>query len=165
MKRVNAIALAGILALAAVSPVAAATSSGTTPESLSIAATISMTVPTSVTYTQGKALNSSDITLTNLDTDNPNGLTVKLDVNAAGSGLINPASRSLANGPAVAGWTGPGTIATPFPNGGSSEQVDVAYYGSNNPSVHSFTFVSKVNASSWSPGTYTGSLHFVASTN
>jgi hypothetical protein len=155
-----------VLTLAFAAPVAATDSTGTTTESLSIAASISMVVPTSIAYIQGKALNTTNVAVTGLTTDNPAGLSVTVAVNTAGSNLIVPASRSLG---AVAGGGGGWILepqkAAPFPNGGEVERIDLAYAGAPVNSPASINFDSKVNASAYAPGSFTGSLNFKAATN
>lgn len=161
MKRIASLALAGILALTAVAPVAAAETGGTTSETLDIAATISMTVPASIAYTQGKALNTANVTLSNLSTDNPSGMSVSIKVNADGAGKIPVASRSFQDGPTAGTWVQTASTAVPS----STTEAGILYYSANNPSVTTVTFASKVNASAFAPGSYTGSLIFRAYTN
>lgn len=155
------------LALALVIPgsALAADSNGSTPESLDIAASISMTVPASVAYTQGKALNSTDVTVTGISTDNPTGLAVTLTVNDSGAGLITRSTRSLgAVSGGNGGWILEPAKASPFSDGGT-ERVDLATSTAPNASPVSITFASKVNASAYNPGSFTGSLNFRARTN
>lgn len=160
--RTRSIVLAAALALALPGSTLAASTSGSSPESLSVAATISMVVPASIAYT-GTGTQTAAVSISGLDTNNPTGLAVTATVNATGAGKITPASRSLSAVTVGSGWTG--SAANPAPWSTGSEAVTLATYPANAPAAKTISFTSSVNASAYAPGAFTGSMNFTAITN
>jgi len=163
MKRIASLALAGILAVASVTPVLATSTNGTTPDGLTIPATVSMTVPAGpLTYTSANSW-KVNVAITGLATNNQSGMNVKLTVNAAGTGLIAPANRQFKNATQT-GWSGSAGTDTTL-----GQVTDTASWTVGNtgqmPTSATLAFDSIVSTTGMAPGTYTGSLNFVASTN
>jgi hypothetical protein len=138
----------------------AVSASASTDESLTVATLITLTVPASVTYTGPVTDKTVTIAAIVTSTTNPTGLALSVSSNAAGSGLIDPATR-WADTPAVTGnltaWASPLALGS-FPGGGN-----IATSASSGSGTASSVF--HVNANAYAPGVYTGTLTFTATTN
>jgi len=151
------------VALALPASTFAASSSGTTTESFSIASTISLTVPASITYAGSAADEAADVALT-AASDNPSGMSVKVDVNVNGAGKIVDSTRSISSITVTGATAGIGTSSWPegYIVAGTPAQI---ISSTNAEPGFSATVPFHVDASGYVPGSYTGSLSFVASTN
>jgi hypothetical protein len=151
-----AAALALALSLALPASTLAATTGGSTTESLSIPSAISFTAPASVTYSGPKAQMSTTVNLT-AATDHGAGMTITMAVNADGAGKISRASRAADPVTNVSGGlagNGSATFNTPWLLAESSGPVVGG----------TVQFPLYVDASGYAGGDYTGTLDFVAAT-
>jgi hypothetical protein len=161
VKRIASILLAGILALSVAVPAFAA--GGTATENLTVPSTLTFTLDTtSITYQNVKGTNSATISMSNISTDAPTGLTVTMTPNADGTGLIPLSSRGAGSVTPSGGnldgaddGVGEGTMPTTW------TLIDT---GAHSISASGASFVNYVYAAGLVPGVYSGSLVFVAST-
>lgn len=144
-----------------------ATQSGNTSETLEVPYSISLTVPASIAYPGGKNLNSASVALTGISTDSAGGMTIKMKVNAGGAGKITPGSRQTGS----VSTTGTGLVgddgATPAEMGNATTDAGAWTLATASGPVSSgstATFMSRVDASAYAPGSYTGTLTFTATT-
>jgi hypothetical protein len=160
---------AGIAALALVLTIAPAamaeTTSSTVNESLSAAASISATLPASVTYTPnttaGAGFYIAPISATNVSTDHPAGLTVRLTASTltSASTTIPLTDRQFEHSGAAVGWT-----RTPVMYGTSS--ISNTEIATRTTPVSSATLNVDAQVRNVTvPGSYSGSLTFSFTTN
>lgn len=165
--RLRAVLGALFLSLTLAGPTLAVSTSGSTSETLTIASTISMTVPASVSYPGGKIVNTAPVSLSNIQTDNATGLTVLMTVNAAGSLKITPASRAMTGPVVTAGCQGSGAVtshAAGYFVDGTTTATVVGDSGPNgSPCTSAWT--ASVDATTYLAGAFTGTLSFTATTN
>jgi hypothetical protein len=164
-----AVILALALALALPTSALAATSTGTTTETIDNAATISMTVPATITYTlqSGTTWQSvSGLAISNLTSNNPTGYTVKAtfsDFTGTPSGTISVSNRGA---PFVSGGGGLGASScNGFTAGGVTTTSQLwTFVNISVPTTNGIcTFTPKVD--NVGIATYSGSMNFTAATN
>jgi hypothetical protein len=155
MRRLLAI-LSLTVALAVPSATLAATTSGTVSESLTASVSVAATIPTSATYTMAGSTASATINISGIDTALASNVTITVQPNAGGGGLIDYTKRSM-----TIAQTGGFTTTNILVGDWSSATVKTIATKAGNVTAGSLTVTSNVQVTA--PGTYTGTLNFVVS--
>jgi hypothetical protein len=167
VKRIFSFVAALVLVLALAGPTFATSSTGSTTELVNVPGTVSLVVPTSITYTFVTPTYNSSVAIMGLATNSSTGATVTMTTSTlvAGTSVIPTTKRSAAL-PVV---TGVGWVrGTPMGIGAfldSTTVMTIATCPNQNCATGTATFATSVDPTGAAGGSYVGTLSFTAATN